>query len=259
MTKLNNENKFIDQLNDIQFDLNYETAEDMEKSEIDYINELLDGDETPLSELKNRIFSDEANAIVCKKKVMIDDKIRKRVRLVNDYLNFYALPQKNNLGNLYVYTKEKEFKSKKFQQLRINTITFDFKPTKVVNLIEDNPILKLCSKRKAKRLILLNPSKGGFKAWYKGAIGLIDKRTAFVSMIDNLDWAKIFFAKKSTNINANIIDSNLSAYFPVIKNNFSKTKKRKINFTEINLTFLDKKYAKDRKEIKTKADRRTGK
>lgn len=240
-------------------DFNYEASTDQKELELhsnfeDF--ETLDEEEVSFFECKEELISEIARSEESKKKVMLDNKIRKRVHVVNDYSNFYYLPESEKLSNLYIYTKKKQFRSKKFQQIKVTALTFDFKPNTIRNLTEENPILRLCNKKTNKNLILLNPMKGGYKAWYNGCIGFVDKRTAFASMVNTLNWNKIFFQKEERSLNAGVIDSNLNIYFPTIKNNFSKTRKRKVNFTEINLTFLDKDYAKNRKTTKTKIDKR---
>lgn len=178
-----------------------------------------------------------------RKKVMIDKNSRKKSTLVNDYKGYKYLPKTDFSDKLYVHITKRLFKHRIDPQVSIPTISFEYKPIKTTNVTKENPFLKLCSKRQNKNLLLLNPIKGGFKVWYKGALGIIDTRTAFIPLIKRLNWNTLFINENDACLNPTVIDTDLTIRFPTVRNNFSKCKKRRLNLTEFKLLFLDKDYA----------------
>jgi hypothetical protein len=227
-------------------------------NQIDYefINESMDGSEPAIDLLHyNSLINIENNNSFISKKAIIDSKLNKKLNIVNDYESFYYLSEKRR-GQDYIYSNIniKTLKNKRFPTLKLAT------PLNFINLKKDKKSLKenilLKFNKKDKRsAIILNSTKGGFNVFYKGMIGFIAKDQVLKGLKEEISYNNMLLSKEANIISkTEITNCLMSIYFQNIKHNFSKTKRRRINFVETTFTFNNKKYEKNRKNTKTKTN-----
>lgn len=209
--------------------------------------------ELNILDYKSLINVESNNKSFISKKAIIDAKLNKKLNIVNDYENFYYLSEKKKgQDSLYSNININILKNKRFPTLKLAT------PLNFVNLSEnkkslkENILLKF-NKKQNKNAIILNSTKGGFNIFYKGILGFINKDEIIKGLKDEISYNSMILSNETNIISkTKISNCSMNIYFQTIKHNFSKTKRRRINFVETGFIFNNKKYEKNRKNIKTK-------
>jgi hypothetical protein len=231
---------------------NYNNQTDYESTNELYIDSTSD---INLLDHKSLINLENNNSFISKKAI-IDNKLNKKLNIVNDYENFYYLSEKKK-GQDYIYSNINinTLKNKRFPTLKLAT------PLSFINLkkdkksLKENILLKF-NKKDNKSAIILNSTKGGFNVFYKEMLGFISKDQILKGLKEKISYNSMLLPKQTGVISKTKISNCLmNIYFQTIKHNFSKTKRRRINFVETRFTFNNKKYEKNRKNIKTKNNR----
>jgi hypothetical protein len=235
-----NKTKKFNYINNMNFEYICETSFDSDITELNIL------DYKPLVNIECN------NNSFISKKAIIDNKLNKRLTVVNDYENFYYLSEKKKgQDSLYSNININVLKNKRFPTLKLET------PLNFVNLkneksLKENILTKF-NKKESKNAIILNSTKSGFNIFYKGIIGFITKDQMLKGLKVEISYNGMLLFKKENVISKTKVSNCLmNIYFQTIKHNFSKTKRRRINFVETGFVFNNKKYEKNRKNIKTK-------
>lgn len=187
------------------------------------------------------------------KKGFINDKssTHKNINLIDDYNNFYYLPEKRKSKNiLYSILNLKTLSNNKFSNLKLKTNISSFNFDSSYKSIKRNPTL---NKSDNKNLTILGANKTGFNVFYKGILGILPKNQILNSLKTSITYNNLLVKNESKIPTvANVKNTLIDIYFQNIRFNFSKTKKRRISLTETHFTFTNKNYEKPRKKDKTK-------
>ena len=176
----------------------------------------------------------------------------KRINLIDDFNTFYYLPEKKKGKNLlHTVLNTKTLSNNKFPNLKLEANTPFNTFNKHYGLLKKNPLTEILN---TKEVTLLNLQKKGFNSFYKGILGLLPKDQVLKTVKNKINYSDILLKDKKYIIkDVKIKNTFVNIYFPNIRFNFSKTKKRRINLTETYFTFTNKKHEKIRKNTKAKA------
>lgn len=220
-------------------------------------NNLTDTDNNLINiDLKSE-YLQSAEVNLLSRKAIIDAKLNKKLSIVNDYQNFFYLSEKRKITDtLYSNINLNVLKNKRFPTLKLTA------PLSFINLQKKNESLKKnilvqFNKKEIKDAIILKSIRGGFKIFCKGLIGFMSKSQVLKGIKNKISYNNMILSKNDLTINTSTVrNCSLNMHFQNIKQNFSNSRKRRFNSIETSFLFNNKKHEKNRKNIKTKSNKR---
>ena len=206
--------------------------------------------------LKSEYLQAAENNLVSRKAI-IDAKLNKKLNIVNDYQNFFYLSEKRKTTDtLYSNINLNVLKNKRFPTLKL------IAPLNFINLQKKKESLKKnilvqFNKKEIKNAIILKSVRGGFKIFCNGLIGFMSKSQVLKGIKNKISYNNMILSKNELTINTSTVQNcSLNMHFQNIKQNFSNSRKRRFNSIETSFLFNNKKHEKNRKNIKTKSNKR---